>query len=190
MTDFKLNHANHSPNFHLTQKGVLFLAFLIKDHRSKRNSESKYSQKKIANKWNLRSSGSWSTGVCSSLPCTDVLKRLLPFIVLFFPTKPHLTMWNLSVSGRVNCFKENVQDLAFFYFFLTLFIFLNIKFPCLAIKLKNEMVSTTYQINQLSATQNIKVCLQYIYIFFFFLLSSMCPFKLRNCSTKMNQWPT
>lgn len=55
------------------------------------------------------------------------------------------------------------------------------------IKLKNETVNSTYQINPLSATQNIQVCLRQ---FFLFLPNSVCPLKLRNCPTRTNQWPT
>ena len=49
------------------------------------------------------------------------------------------------------------------------------------------MVNSTHQINQLSATPNVKVCLRQ----FFSFSSKQCMcIKTQNCPTRTNQWPT
>lgn len=78
--------------------------------------------------------------------------------------------------------KESIHDLD-----NLLFIFLNFKISCLAIKLQSEIVKSIHEIDQLSATQILKFISDR---FFFFLPNTVCLLKLWNCPTRTNQWPT
>lgn len=127
-------------------------------------------------------SGNWSTSVCSFLPCTDVLKRLLPFIEScsnsippYSPRKPHLTMWKSVFKWVSELLKGKYSGPGLFFFFL---MFLNIKFSHLAINLKNEMVNSTH--NQLSATQNIKNLSPIVFFFFLFPSKQCMPIKTQE----------